>query len=102
MKKETMRVEYYSRYGDLRVCTKVNENQYLLEGKSRFLRYSGNQMIDLAGGPCIYLGDKIGMYFFDEEDKSDDEKDSDDDRRISKMQNISDEEGYAKILLTVS
>lgn len=92
MKSKT--IVFASRYGSQRVVEKINENQYTIEGPSRFLRWSGGPsnltMVDFEGGPYIVIDDSMTLLEVDDE------------RKVSKIENISDQDKYAKILLTVS
>lgn len=82
-----------SRYNDERILTKISDNEYILEGKSRFARggvlNDGAKFFDLEGGPFYAVGDKI--------------LDSDDDRRIIDFEGLdTDKKDYSIIKLTVA
>lgn len=82
-----------SRYNDERILTRISENEYILEGNSRYARggvlNDGAKFFDLEGGPFYAVGDKI--------------LDSDDERRIIDFEGIeTDKKNYEIIKLTVA
>jgi len=58
--------EFYSRYGQPRVVTKVAKNKYIIDGPSVYYRggttNDGYPFIDYAGGPFVCAGDSMSFY----------------------------------------
>ena len=82
-----------SRYNEERILTKISDNEYILEGKSRYARggltNDGSRFFDLEGGPFYAVGDTI--------------LDSGDDRRITDFEGMdTDKKDYSIIKLTVA
>jgi hypothetical protein len=62
MTKKTQKVYEISRYGDQRYITDVGGGCYIIEGKSKFIRAGGDDMIeyvDFEGGPFIGVGSPL-------------------------------------------
>jgi len=57
---------FNSRYGDRRTVWKLSENEYKIEGHSRFMRGGSNDKrliyADFEGGPMVAIGDDLMMY----------------------------------------
>lgn len=62
--------QFLSRYGQTRTVYKNGNDEYIIEGESNFFR-SGDEFVDLEGGPFISKETDLQLYGILEERKID-------------------------------